>query len=100
MKKIGILLCTMLIGFSSLTACSSDNAVPVIEQEKDYLIGKWNGISRHSKIEMDGEIVMDNLNDEEGSMYGIIQEYEFKADNTVDYYTYIPANGSNEASED
>ena len=100
MKKVGILLFMAVLGFTSLTACSSDDSTtPVVEQEKNHLIGKWNATSTHMKIEMDGEILIDNLDKEEGSMYGIIKTYEFKADNTVDYYTYIPASGSDEASE-
>lgn len=99
MKKIGILLFTAVLGFTSLTACSSDDSTPIVEQEKNHLLGKWNATSTHMKIEMDGEILIDNLDEEEGSMHGIIKTYEFKADNTVDHYTYIPASGSNEARE-
>lgn len=100
MKKVGILLFTAVLGFTSLTACSSDDSTaPVVEQEKNHLLGKWNATSTHMKIEMDGEILIDNLDEEGGSMHGIIKTYEFKIDNTVDYYTYVPASGSNEASE-
>lgn len=99
MKKVGILLFMAVLGFTSLTACSSDDNSTVVDQEKNHLLGKWNATSTHMKIEMDGEILIDNLDKEEGSMYGIIKTYEFKADNTVNYYTYIPASGSAEASE-
>lgn len=100
MKKVGILLFMAVLGFTSLTSCSSDDSTaPVVEQEKNHLLGKWNATSTHSKIVMDGDVLIDNLDEEEGSMYGIVKTYEFKADNTVDYYTYIPASGSNEARE-
>jgi|GEM_PF-2336733 len=100
MKKISILLFITVLVFTSLTACSSDDSTtPVVEQEKNHLLGKWNATSTHMKIEIDGKILIDNLDEEEGSMHGIIKTYEFKIDNTVDYYTYIPASGSNEARE-
>ncbi|UUV20419.1 lipocalin family protein [Paenimyroides aestuarii] len=101
MKKVSILLFIAVLGFTSLTACSSDDSDTdaAVEQEKNHLLGKWNATSTHMKIEMDGKILIDNLDEEEGSTYGIIKTYEFKADNTVNYYTYIPASGSDEASE-
>ena len=100
MKKVGILLFMAVLGFTSLTACSSDDSTaPVVEQEKNHLLGKWNATSTHMKIEMDGDILIDNLDEEEGSMYGGTHQYEFKADNTVEYYIYSPASGSNEAIE-
>jgi len=100
MKKIGISFLVAISSFTFITACSSDDSTdPVVAKEQNHLIGKWNGVSTHSRIEMDGEILIDNLNDEEGSMYGIIKTYEFKTDNTVEYYTYIPATETTEASE-
>ena len=89
MKKVGILLFMAVLGFTSLTACSSDDSTaPVVEQEKNHLLGKWNATPTYSKIVMDGDVLIDNLDEEEGSMYGIIKTYEFKADNTVEYYIY------------
>ncbi len=100
MKKVGILLFMAVLGFTSLTACSSDDSTtPVVEQEKNHLLGKWNATSTHMKIEMDGEILIDNLDEEEGSMYGGTHQYEFKADNTVEYYIYSPGSGSNDPIE-
>lgn len=101
MKKIYSYLSITAFSFLTLTACSSDDNTPTPEpqQPTNYLLGKWNATSTHMKVEMDGEILIDNLNDEEGSMHGIIKTYEFKADNTVNYYTYIPASGDREASE-
>lgn len=99
MNKIGILLFTTAIALTTLSACTSDDEPTTIPEEKNLLLGKWNATATHLKVEMDGKILTDNLYDEEGSMHGIIKTYEFKTDNTVDYYTYIPANGSNEARE-
>ncbi len=99
MKKTIILAALLLINASFLTSCSSEDNETEKVQEQNFLLGKWNGVSSHMKIEMDGNILIDNLDQDEGSMYGAIERYEFKADNTVTYYSYIPANANNEAIE-
>lgn len=91
MKKVGMLLFMAVCGFTSLTACSSDDSTtPIVEQEKNHLLGKWNATSTHMKLVIDGEILLDELN-KESSMHGMIRQFEFKEDNTVKHYTYIPA---------
>ncbi len=96
MKKVGILLFIAILGFTSLTACSSDDSTtPVVEQEKNYLLGKWNATSTHMKLVIDGEVLLDEL-EKETTMRGIIRQFEFKDDNIVKHYTYIPPTDNTE----
>lgn len=96
MKKVGILLFMAVLSFSSLTACSSDDSTAsVVEQEKNHLLGKWNATSTHMKLAIDGEVLLDEL-EEETTMRGMIRQFEFKEDNTVKHYTYIPATANTE----
>lgn len=99
MKKIGILLFMAVLGFTSLTACSSDDSSPVVEQEKNHLLGKWNATSTHMKFEVDGEVLFDDLDKPGGSMNGIVLQYDFKDENTVETYMYLPATETAEAVE-
>lgn len=99
MKKIIFLASLLSISMTFLTACTSDDNETEKIKEQNYLLGKWNRVSSHMKLEMDGNILIDNLDQEEGTMYGRIKKYEFKADNTVTYYSYIPASANNEAIE-
>src|SRR5690606_13095641 len=78
-------------GFTSLTAWSSDDSTtPIVEQEKNHLLGEWKAASTHMKLVIDGEILVDELN-KESSMHGLIRQVALKEDSTVKHYTYIPA---------
>jgi len=100
MKKVGILLFMAVLGFTSLTACSSDDSTaPVVEQEKNHLLGKWNATSRHMKFEVDGEVLFDDLDKPGSSMNGTILQYDFKDEKTVETYMYLPARDGEEAVE-
>jgi len=99
MKKFHTFLSAAIISLFVLTACSSDDNVPTPEPEIDHLIGKWNATSFHLRFEVDGEVLVDNLDEEEGTTSGIIQQFEFKTDNTMEYYIYIPAFEDNEERE-
>ncbi|MBA5792496.1 MULTISPECIES: hypothetical protein [unclassified Flavobacterium] len=97
MKKIYSYLSITAFSFLTLTACSSDDNTPTPEpqQPTNYLLGKWNATSTHMKLVIDGEVVLDEL-DKETTMRGMIKTYEFKNDNTVNHYTYIPAGTNTE----
>ncbi len=99
MKKIYTILTVITLSLLNLTACSSDDSTPTPELEIDHLIGKWNATSFHMRFEADGDVLTDNLDEEEGTTYGIIQQFEFKTDNTMEYYIYIPASENEEEIE-
>ena len=100
MKKVGILLFMAVLGFTSLTACSSDDSTaPVVEQEKNHLLGKWNATSTHMKFEVDGEVLFDDLDKQGGPMNGIVLQYDFKDEKTVETYMYLPERDGEEAVE-
>lgn len=100
MKKISILLFMTVLVFTSLTACSSDDTTtPVVEQEKNHLLGKWNATSTHMKFEVDGEILFDDLDKPGGSMNGIVLQYDFKDEKNVETYMYLPKTETEEAVE-
>jgi len=99
MKKIYSFLTISAFSIFALTACSSDDSTPVPEPEIDHLIGKWNATSFHMRFEVDGDVLTDDLDEEEGTTYGIIKQFEFKSDNTMEYYIYIPASEDEEEIE-
>ena len=99
MKKIYSHLSLTAFSLLILTSCSSDDTPqnPDIDPS-NYLLGKWNATSLHSKLEVDGELIYDDLN-KPGSTFGVIMQYTFKADKTVEYYMYLPATNESEAEE-
>lgn len=98
MKKLHLMLATACVALFSLTSCASDDA-PTVQPETtvDPLLGKWNAKSYGTKIEVNGTVDYDGLDADE--MYGIILRYDFKADRTVDHYTFIPASNGKEEQE-
>lgn len=100
MKKKYFYLSFIAFGLLTLMSCSSDDNTPTPEpqQPTNYLLGKWNATSLHSKLEIDGKLIYDDL-DKKGSMSGVVMHYDFKADKTVDYYMYLPATNESEAKK-
>src|SRR5690554_7453336 len=99
MRKFYSFLSAVAFSMFALAACSSDDNTANPEPEIDHLIGKWNATSFHMRFEADGDVLTDNLDEEEGTTYGIIQQFEFKTDNTMEYYIYIPASEDEEEIE-
>jgi len=99
MKKIYTFLSIATLSVFSLTACSSDDNITTPEpQPTNHLLGKWDMQAMDMKLEMDGQIVIDEK-DVATKDAGIIIQYDFKADNKIEYYMYTPATAQNEERE-
>lgn len=99
MKKIYTFLSIATLSVFSLTACSSDDNTTTPEpQPTNHLLGKWDMQAMDMKLEMDGQIVIDEK-DVATKDVGIIIQYDFKADNKIEYYMYTPATAQNEERE-
>lgn len=101
MKKISSFLFATSFAVLGLTSCSSDDSTPVpapTPQPQNLLLGKWDMQTMDMKMEVDGNVIVDKKNIPTKAS-GIIIEYDFKADNKVDYYLYTPANAQDEATE-
>jgi len=89
MKKISTYLIAFSFGLLSLTACSGDDNTPGPEQQTNHLLGKWKLNTLSVKSYENGEVVMEFTDlPVQGQM---TWEYDFKADNTVDYHISVPA---------
>lgn len=101
MKKISTYLFAAAIAIVSLSSCSSDDnsTAPTPEpQPTNLLLGKWDMQKMDMKIVMDGDTMIDEKEvDTKGA--GITVQYDFKADNTVEYYMYTPANAQQAEQE-
>ncbi|WLD23734.1 lipocalin family protein [Flavobacterium dauae] len=90
MKKITTILFATTITLLSLTACSSDDNTPTPEpQTENHLLGMWKLNTMSLTSYENGEVVNEQTDVPVGSQ--ITWEYEFKADNTVEYLMAIPA---------
>lgn len=99
MKKIFTFLSIATLSVFSLTACSSDDNVTTSEpQPTNQLLGKWDMQAMDMKLEMDGQVVIDEK-DVPTKDAGIIIQYDFKVDNKIEYYMYTPATDQNEETE-
>lgn len=95
MKKIYFYLAVASIGLFTVTSCSDDNNEKQPEQPKDVLLGKWDLKTVSMKLFVDGDLVQEVKEESvEGQM---TMQFDFKADNKVEYYMYVPA--SEEAEE-
>src|SRR5690606_5363018 len=97
MKKFYSLLTAATFGLLTLTACSSDDNSPQPD-ETDLLIGKWDMQTMDMLIQVDGEILVDE-EDVPTKEAGIIIQYDFKEDKTVEYYLFTPATAGQEEAE-
>lgn len=99
MKKIYTFLSVVTLSVFTLTACSSDdNATTPEPQPTNHLLGKWDMRAMDMKLEMEGQVVIDEK-DVPTKDAGIIIQYDFKADNKIEYYMYTPATAQNEETE-
>lgn len=95
MKKISTYLFAASVGLLSLTACSADDNAPTTEpQPTNHLLGQWKLNTMSVTSYENGEIVEQNIDRPVGSQ--ITWEYDFKADNKVDYFMAIPVAGVEE----
>ena|SRR5690554_3767628 len=78
MKRIYSYLLIVAIGMIGLTSCSSDDNPP------DYLLGKWTLFTISMKIYVYDEVATEIVDEPVGG--SMIMQFDFKADNTVDYY--------------
>ena len=93
MKRISTFLFASTLAIASLSSCSSDDnsSVPQPQpQPTNVLLGKWEMQKMDMKMEMGGNVLIDQQ-DVDTKTAGIKIEYDFKADNTVEYYMYTPA---------
>ena len=91
MKKISTFLFAATIAIVSLSSCSSDDGSSTPQpQPTNFLLGKWEMQKMDMKMEMGGNVLIDQQ-DVDTKTAGIIVEYDFKSDNTVEYYMYTPA---------
>lgn len=101
MKKISTFLFAASFAVLGLTSCSSDDSTPQPDpqpQPQNLLLGKWEMQTMDMKLEIDGNALIDEK-DVPTKESGIIVEYNFKADNKVEYYLYTPATPQQEATE-
>lgn|SRR5690606_20672007 len=90
MKKINTILFVTTIALFSLTSCSSDDNTSTPEpQTENHLLGMWKLNTMSLTSYENGEVVNEQIDLPVGSQ--ITWEYEFKADNTVEYLMAIPA---------
>jgi len=95
MKKIYSYLALASLSLFTLSSCSDDdNKEKPQEQTKDVLLGKWDLKTLSMKLYVDGDLVQE-VNDQsvEGEM---TMQFDFKADNKVEYYMYVPASEGSE----
>ena len=98
MKNLKIILLALTLGLTTLTSCSSDDNSSD-NQAQNELLGKWDLEKVDMKMVIDGEIMMDEK-DVPVKQTGLINQYEFFADNTMKYYIYNPASGTTPATEE
>ncbi len=99
MKKIRTFLFATSVSLLGLTSCSSDDSNSNPDpQPENLLLGKWEMETMDMKLEVDGNALIDEK-DVPTKETGIIVEYNFKADNKVEYYMYTPANNQQGAME-
>jgi len=95
MKKISIYLFAASLGLLSLTACSGDDNTPTTEpQPTNHLLGQWKLNTMSVTSYENGEVVEQTTDRPVGSQ--VTWEYDFKADNKVDYYMSVPLAGLEE----
>ena len=95
MKKTSTYLFAASLGLLSLTACSGDDNTSTVEpQPTNHLLGKWKLNTMSVTSYENDEVVSQNIDTPVGSQ--ITWEYEFKADNSVEYYMAIPVAGLEE----
>ena len=99
MKKVYTLLSITALGLCTLTSCSDDDNNTTPQEPTNYLLGKWDMQTMDMKLEMDGEVVLDEQ-DVPTKETGMIIQYDFKADETIEYYMYTPATGQEAESEE
>lgn len=88
MKKIYFYLAVASFGLFTITSCSDDEKAGP-EPTKDVFLGKWDLKTLSSKVYINGDLVEDVKEQPvEGKM---TLQFDFKADNKVDYYMYAPA---------
>lgn len=95
MKKISTYLFVATAGLLSLTACSGDDNPSTTEpQATNHLLGQWKLNTMSVTSYENDEVVQQNIDTPVGAQ--ITWEYDFKADNKVDYYMSIPIAGIEE----
>lgn len=100
MKNLKLYFLALTLGVATLTSCSSDDNSPEPQpQPQNELLGKWDLEKVDMKMIIDGEVTIDEK-DVPIKQAGLISQYEFFADNTVEYYIYNPAIGNNPATEE
>ncbi|WP_177764023.1 lipocalin family protein [Flavobacterium sp. I3-2] len=102
MKNLKSILLALTLGLTTLTSCSSDDNSSdnqVQPQPQNELLGKWDLEKVDMKMIIDGETMIDEK-DVPVKQTGLINQYEFFADNTMEYYLYNPASGTNPATEE
>jgi len=98
MKKISTYLFAISVGIVSLTSCTSDDNATTEVIVQNELIGKWEMQKLDMKLVYNGEVVIDEK-DIPTNQLGMVIQYNFKTDNTVDYYLFTPANAQQQATE-
>jgi len=94
MKKI-TLIAFALISSLSFVSCDKEDETTI--QPKDELIGKWNLNLLDIKISIDGNVIEDQKDiDVSGAL---TMQFDFKQDQTVHFYQYVPATTEDEAQE-
>lgn len=102
MKNLKNYLIALTLGLVTLTSCSSDDNSSdkqVQPQPQNELLGKWDLEKVDMKMIVDGEIMFDEK-DVPVKQAGLINQYEFFEDSTLEYYIYTPANGQTPAVEE
>lgn len=95
MKKISTYLFAASLGLLSSTACSGDDNTPTTEpQPTNHLLGQWKLNTMSVTSYENGEVVEQTTDRPVGSQ--VTWEYDFKADNKVDYYMSVPLAGLEE----
>lgn len=90
MKKISTYLFAASVSLLSLTACSDDdNTVKPDPQPSNHLLGEWKLNTISSKSYEDGVLVNEFTDLPVAGQ--ISWEYNFKADNTVEYNMAVPS---------
>jgi len=102
MKNLKSILLALTLGLTTLTSCSSDDNSSdnqVQPQPQNELLGKWDLEKVDMKMIIDGEVSIDEK-DVPMKQSGLINQYEFFADNTMEYYLYNPATSQTPATEE
>lgn len=98
MKSLKGILFALTLGLTTLTSCSSDDNTPE-QQPQNELLGKWDLQKTDMKLVIDGGILIDEK-DVPVNEIGLVNQYEFFENNTIEYYLYNPATGTTPATEE